>query len=664
MKVGLVQINNSFSGQSYFPYSVGLLQAYAQKHLKHPQDYQFLLPIYKRVKVEEGVQQLLQADVILFSLYVWNVRLSLEIARRIKEQNPEIVIVCGGPQVPDHGDEFLRANPFVDVACHGPGEKIICQILENCKDKNWHSIPSTSFLNEDGEFVQNPKIERKRDDLQNFPSPYLTDVFKPLMAANPHEKWLALWETNRGCPFACTFCDWGSATQSKVFQFDIEQLSQEVDWFAAHKIEFIFCCDANFGILRRDVDIVRYVAETKEKFGYPQALSVQNTKNARERAYIVQKMLADAGLNKGVTLSMQSMDNTTLQYIKRDNISLDAYRELQYKFTADRVETYNDLILGLPGETYDSFFDGVSAIIENGQHNRIQFNNLSILPNAEMGNPEYQKEHGMVFVESDIINIHGSLVSEEINERQQIVIAVDSMPKEDWVRTRAICWLTALLHFDKLLQIPFILLHKMSGLPYRELLEIFTQTDAEHFPIFSEIYSFFVETAKAIQNGGPEYCQSEKWLNIWWPADELILIELCAENQLNAFYQEVEILIQDLLKTHLITLPSSLLEEALLLNKQLIKLPFQTEDQTIEARYNIWEFYQNALVGIELSIEEGAYQYTIDRTSQTWPSWENWCQEVVWYGNKKGAYLYKIVPSDATKMVQPQPPESQIAGHY
>ena len=47
-RVGLVQINSSFSGQHYFPYSVGILQAYAMKHLREPERYKFLLPIYRR----------------------------------------------------------------------------------------------------------------------------------------------------------------------------------------------------------------------------------------------------------------------------------------------------------------------------------------------------------------------------------------------------------------------------------------------------------------------------------------------------------------------------------------------------------------------------------------------------------------------------------------
>ena len=107
-KVGFVQINNSFSGQNYFPYSVGLLQAYAQKYLKSPEKYQFLLPIYTRVKVEKALVHLANADIVLFSTYVWNFRLSLKIAEELKSRHPEIFIVFGGPHVPDNADEFMK----------------------------------------------------------------------------------------------------------------------------------------------------------------------------------------------------------------------------------------------------------------------------------------------------------------------------------------------------------------------------------------------------------------------------------------------------------------------------------------------------------------------------------------------------------------------------
>jgi radical SAM superfamily enzyme YgiQ (UPF0313 family) len=648
--IGLVQINNSFSGQNYLPYSVGLLQAYVQHYAQDRDRYHFRLPIYSRLSVEQAVQNLLGTDVVAFSTYVWNIRLSLEIAKRLKTLSPETLILFGGPQVPDRAEAFLRQNPFIDLCCHGEGEQVFLAILETLPERNWTAIPSISFLQGD-QFIHHPKGERIKE-IDEIPSPYLSGVFEPLMQANPQEQWLVLWETNRGCPFSCTYCDWGSAVQGKVYRFDLDRLFQEIDWFAQHQIEFIFCCDANFGILPRDLDLVHYVVQTKEKYGYPRALSVQNTKNATERAYEVQKLLADSGLNKGVTIAMQSLDPNALKNIRRQNISIKSFQELQHRFTQDNVETYTDLILGLPGETYETFVNGISMVIENGQHNRIQFNNLSILPNAEMGDPDYQKRYGMETIESKVVNIHGSLITsaDEIYETQQLVIGTHAMPQADWRKTRAFCWMAALLHFDKVLQIPLILLHEICGVGYRELLERFTASETlAAYPTLSEIWQFFLDKAEDIQNGGAEYCCSEEWLNIWWPADEYILIRLSIQDKLNAFYQEAEANLSAFLEQQSIQI-SLILQEAIVLNHALLKQPFQTDDLSLHFSHNIWEFYQAARQGIKIPLENYACNYHIDRTSQTWQTWEDWCQKVIWYGNKKGAYLY---PAHAISSVAP-----------
>ncbi len=654
VKVGLVQINNSFSNQNYLPYSVGLLQGYVQRHAPSPDRYEFLLPIYCRIPVQKAIEHLLEADIVGFSTYVWNIRISLEIAKGIKREKPETLIVFGGPHVPDRSDNFLRTHPFIDLCCHGEGERIFFEILENRAARNWENIPAISFLREDGSFVSHARAERIKD-ISLVPSPYLEGVFDPLMRTFPEEQWLILWETNRGCPFSCTFCDWGSAVQSKVYTFDLDRLYQEVEWFADRQIQFIFCCDANFGILPRDLEIAQYVARTKQRWGYPHALSVQNTKNATERAYKVQKLLADSGLNKGVTISFQSLDPNTLKSIKRENISSASFQELQRRFTRDNIETYTDLILGLPGETYDSFADGVSQAVEDGQHNRIQFNNLSILPNAEMGDPEYQKKYGMVTVETKVVNIHGSLVESdgEIYETQVLVIATDSMPKEDWVRTRAFSWMAGLLHFDKVLQIPFVILHEICSVSYRELIEVFTEGNLESFPVLAEIRNFFLEKARDVQARGAEYVRSEEWLNMWWPADEYILIKLCTENKLDTFYQEVAAVLERFFQDKMISIPSAILQEAVILNQALLKQPFQTEDLDLECSYNLWEFYQAAIRGVKIPLEEKPGHYHIDRSQERWSSWEDWCREVIWYGNKKGAYLY------GNTSVGPQ-----LAGHY
>lgn len=417
----------------------------------------------------------------------------------------------------------------------------------------------------------------------------------------------------------------------------------------------MFCADANFGLLPRDIQLATYFADTKRKSGYPTALSVQSTKNAENRSFEVQRILQDAGLNKGVVVSMQSLDQQTLKDIKRDNISLESFKNLQRRFTDAGIETMSDLILGLPGETHESFVNGVTRLIEMGQHNRIQFNNLSILPNAEMGDPAYQQRFGMGFIESTIINIHGEKEESEIPETQQLVVATNSMSREDWVRTRTFAWITAFLHFDKLFQIPLVLANEVGGVPYRDLLMLFAerQYDADRFPTLAGVHQFFMDKARHIQAGGEEYCYSADWLGIWWPADEYLVIDFMVSGKLEKFYEEAGGCLGEFLCARGATMPAGVLDDAVKLNHALLKKPFQTKNLEVVTAHNIWEVYRGAITGRPIALEKVTRQHRIDRTSQAWSSLAAWCREVVWYGNKKGAYLY------GNEVVGPE-----LAGHY
>ncbi len=582
-----------------------------------------------------------------FSVYVWNIRISLEIAKRLKSLHPEKLIIFGGPQVPDRAEAFLRENPFIDLVCHGEGEAVFLEILERAQTRNWEGVPSISYLNQEGQFIHYPKGARLKE-LTEMPSPYLDGVFDAIMKQYPEEQWIASWETNRGCPFSCTFCDWGSAIASKVYTFEMNSLNREIDWFGDKRINYVVCCDADFGILPRDLEIARYMAQTKKKLGHLRTLSIQNTKNATERSYEVQQVIASAGLNNGVTIAMQSLDTDTLKSIKRANISLDSYQVLQRRYTKDRVETYTDLILGLPGETYDSFFNGLSQVIGNGQHNRIQFSNLAILPNAEMGAPEYQHKYGMELVEVRTVNIHGTLdePEDDVFERQELVIATNTMPREDWAKTRVLAWTVALLHFDKLFQVPLIVLHTVLGLSFRELFEVFMEADLSAFPVLKEVRDFFHWKAREIQNGGEEYCNCPEWLNIWWPVDEYMLIKLSVEKKLDQFYREAEALLKRELGAKFPEVPE-LLIESIALNKALANQPFQSEDVELELSGNLWEFFQAAKASDKIALERRPSRYHIDRKTQVWTKWDNWFQEVLWYGSKRGAYFNKNVVSFA-----------------
>jgi hypothetical protein len=300
---------------------------------------------------------------------------------------------------------------------------------------------------------------------------------------------------------------------------------------------------------------------------------------------------------------------------------------------------------------------GVDLLLENGQHNRIQFNNLSILPNAEMGDPAYQAKYGMLTVESKIINIHGERIEldDDVPEVQDLVIATAATPLADWRRTRIFCWMTALLHFDKLFQIPLILAHGISGIPYRDMIEAFMAADPKRFPTIAGINDFFEKEAVSIQNGGSEYVFSKEYLNIFWPADEFVFVKLTADGKFDAFYDGAAKLLAETLASKSANLPMDVIDEAVRLNHALVNQPFVREDAQLSLRYDLLDYWQKVRTGEQALLRETNLLIEVDRTSKPYEDFQKWCREIVWWGNKKGAYLY------SPRAVEITP---ELAGHY
>ena len=639
MRIGLVQINMGLTWSApavsveseppvfgLLPYSVGLLKSYAIEHAAD--SHEWLLPIYRRLPVAEGADALEGADVVGFSAYVWNVRLSLEIAREVKRRRPETLIVFGGPQVPDlpaRAHAFLTENPYVDVLCHGEGEAVFTALLDRAGTRDFADVPGISFLDARGQLETHPRPPRIRD-LDTIPSPFTGGAFDDLFTAHPDDQWVMIWETNRGCPFSCSFCDWGSATASKIFRFGEERLAAEIDWMAKRHIGFVFCADANFGALKRDLGITERIVDTYRRTGFPSSLSVQSTKNATERVYRIQKLLNTSLNAYGVTLALQSVNEMTLKHINRANISSESYRELQRRFAADHVYTYTDLILGLPGETYEQFAAGVSRVISDGQHNHIQFHNCSVLPNAEMGHPAYQARYGMRLVPQVIRNMHDRIEQEdwEVPEYLDLVVSTDAMPDEDWCRAKVLVWLADFAYFDRVLQIPMLVLHARYGWPVHEMLEALIDADAQAHPTIHRLVAALKDKASSIQQGGEEYFAIPQAGGMLWAGDQRSLISLVLDDRVDDFYREAGDLLSAMLERRANGTDRILLDEALTLNRATLTLPFEPTDKIIALSHNLWEHYQSLLIDRPIATEEGFFIYHVHCSGRSWNSVNDW----------------------------------------
>lgn len=110
---------------------------------------------------------------------------------------------------------------------------------------------------------------------------------------------------------------------------------------------------------------------------------------------------------KGVNLSLQSLNDETLVLIKRKNISLDDFEQTIDAYHAEKISAVTKIIMALPGETYDTFCEGIDRFLVAGQHDAIAIYRCTILNNSEMADPAFMKKHRIVAVRSPMTMNHG-----------------------------------------------------------------------------------------------------------------------------------------------------------------------------------------------------------------------------------------------------------------
>jgi putative methyltransferase len=411
----------------FAPYAYGLLRSYIEQDKILASRYAWQEPICKLETVDEIIEKITDPDVLCASCYVWNHNQQLQIAKKVKAKYPDCKVICGGPHVPDSSDSYFSNHPYIDVLVHGEGERPLKNLLlEFIKDvPDLGRIPNISF-NSNTQAVKTPNGPGLPKNLP-LPSPYLNGHLSKFIKEG-RQNLIGLWETNRGCPYSCSFCDWGVRTMNKLRLHDLDKIKAEIGYFAGNKIEDIYITDCNFGILERDLEIARMLSESKEKYGFPKRVRIQFAKKSNDTVFNISKILHEKDMLWGTTLSMQSLDMDVLKAINRPHIGINDYRKLKDRYKKQGIPTYTELILGLPLETRESFIDGICSLFEIGIHDDIRVFELTILPNAPIGYKAARKKYGLKTKFKPLRIKEKNSASEEV----ELVFATSTMPHADW----------------------------------------------------------------------------------------------------------------------------------------------------------------------------------------------------------------------------------------
>jgi putative methyltransferase len=469
MKISLVQPNfqqgpKEFNAH-YLPYSVGVLWAYVNQFESIKSNYQLEDIIWRRNSIDETVSKLSKCDIVGFSTYVWNKNYNYALARRLKEINPDCLIFFGGPEMPITKKTIFEKLPFVDVVIKSEGEIILHQLLDAIINNTpWEDIRGL-VINRNGVAVDTGDGERI-SSLEDMPSPYLTGVFDKIMAETQGVEWNATVETNRGCPYACTFCDWGSLTYNKVKKFNLEKVFAELEWIGQKGCGFVTITDANFGMfVERDNAIADKLIEVQEKYGCPNSFSMSWAKDQKPEVFdIVFKLIKNPKFNQGLTVSVQSMDLDVLENIKRKNLAQHKIENIFALCDKNNVPVYTEIILGLPGETKDTWKEGFYKIYRAGNHTGINILHAQMLENAEM-NLLQKKLYGITSVPVyDYMS--GSYNYNELQECVEVVTGTKDMPTEEMLDSQAFSWFMQTFHINGLTTYISRFLHKNAGIDY------------------------------------------------------------------------------------------------------------------------------------------------------------------------------------------------------
>ena len=431
-KVLVYQIQPA-SWKNLLPLSAALLVSYSRGIPRLAQEYDFEIMI-RRENLSENFQPEMDAGILAFSTYSWNFRHSLKLAELHKTCDPTKLTIFGGPMMPSAPErikELLVRYPFIDVVVTGMGEWTFGDILLARLDgKSLEDIAGVSFRILDGNvFCNPPNYQRSLDEL---PSPFLDGTCDDLIMKYGSLITGVLWETDRGCPYNCAYCVQGNADFSKILIFDKERLFRELEWISRNRVDYVFCADANFGILPRDVEIAERIAQTSKTTGCPKFFLVPWLKSSSGKIMRVLEILNSGGVYSRLTLSMQSFNPDTLEAVSRKNLSFKDFTDIKEEAGKKGITTYTEMILGLPGETYQSFLDGLRICMDKRLKHFFTVYICRLLENTRMASPDYVKKHKLDTRTIAVgLGRHVALDSGE-RETEDVIVSTSTLSVEEW----------------------------------------------------------------------------------------------------------------------------------------------------------------------------------------------------------------------------------------
>lgn len=607
-RVYLVDLGTG-TDRSLLPLACGLISSYSKSIPELNESYEIMIRMLGQ-GLDELIEEIVDPTVVALSCYVWNFLGTVEVSKRLKERYPDVLIVWGGPSIPARESriaEFMEDHSCVDILVHQEGEftfaDILLRRLTGASLKDCKGI--TYRADEAQKKIVTTEPRERIQDFSQIPSPFLDGTFDAILDRYGDHIVGALWETSRGCPFRCSFCDWGNALVNKVNRVDIERVVAEIEWVSSKRIHYVYATDANFGItVDRDLEIAEKFADISKKSGFPSTLVLNWTKNSHNGVVAIADTLNGAGITTNTTLSVQSFHPPTLKAIQRANIKLETYLTLKRAYHDRGLATYTELILGLPEETLETFLAGVERSLSPRLQDQLSIYLLVMLENTHLAQSDTRTKYELE-TRRTAVGLNRRRFKYPRFGEDEIVVGNSTMPRHDWDRAYEISYMTTGLYTLRAAFFIAEFLRNVTGRKIVDFISFIIDTVTEHdgeYEVLASALKHVRNNRQLILDGVSSVSPVPGGDGVSLTPHEAIVFMLLS--RIDQTYEEMGRLARKFCEASGTPVSDTLLAEALMYQKMRMPV-FAPESSSYRFETNVPRFFEQITKGLDApEIEE------------------------------------------------------------
>ena len=302
----------------------------------------------------------------------------------------------------------------------------------------------------------------------------------------------------------------------------------------------------------------------------------------------------------------------------------------------------NDIILGLPGETYQSFLKSIEEVMQSDVKNQLSIRFCRVLPDSELAQAKYQKKYKISTIRIPLSEIHFKRTKKDVKEYEDIVISTATMPVEDWKRAVVFSWVVQLLHSLKLGFFILVYLADRHAVKYTDFVEYISmlKIKTNHIKLLRSEVSGFYQRLDLILQGNPRGVAMPDFGSIYWEPEEASYLSI--SNQKDKFYDEMCEVVKEYLDSTGVNYNGEEFEE--IIKYQKLRVPGYNPPK-ITAHYfdrNIPEYFDNYFLGRQHGLSRSPKVMRLLDVKDYRGDKKAFAQEIVVHGRGNDQMLYSV----------------------